>query len=168
MVGLAPSVSLTVPLQTETKKNPHGPVMSPKSSHHWTFCLLLLVTTTFLPLICEGTEYDEFLRRHVDYPKSDFGNDNDYCKEMMHIRGMLCWRSNTFLHINDYDLQTLCSSSGYLVAEMRSSPIPFSVTICSRKGRKAHTSCTYKGKSIVKKIWVTCVKGLPIHLNKYG
>ncbi|XP_060110934.1 ribonuclease-like [Heteronotia binoei] len=137
--------------------------MSPKGQ---TLCLLLTVACPWLP--CEAIEYVEFLKRHLDYPKSTFGNDNAYCEAMMHDRGMLCWQSNTFVHASEYEVQSLCSSRGHLVAELERSSIPFPITVCSRRGKKPQGACSYEGKSLTKEIWVTCLKGLPVYFNKYG
>ncbi|KAL8176485.1 UNVERIFIED_CONTAM: hypothetical protein K2H54_035479 [Gekko kuhli] len=146
-----------------------GPVMPPKHPRGQALCPLLLVAAACPWLACcVGTGYDEFLKRHVDYPKSHFGDDSAYCEEMMQGRGLLCWRGNTFLHASQYELLSLCSSRGHLAAEMEKSPVPFPITICSRTGRKPHTSCSYKGESLTKEIFVTCLKGLPVHFNKYG
>ncbi|XP_048374174.1 ribonuclease-like [Sphaerodactylus townsendi] len=138
--------------------------MSPKGPHGWILSLLLLVTVACLVQHCEGSAYQGFLKRHLDNPKSDFGNSNNYCYQMMRRKGLRCQRGNTFIHTSEALLKSLvCTSRGRVLQGNVTSKTMFPLTICKIKRRLRKLWCRYKGKTAIKRIRVTCDKGLPVH-----
>ncbi|XP_062993959.1 ribonuclease-like [Elgaria multicarinata webbii] len=163
--------------------------MSPKGLRPQAFLLLLfLMATTLLPRSegtssgdtklprSEGTVSDEpqlpgsqdssfreFLKRHLDSPKSDYQNDHTYCNLMMSRRNLNCQRGNTFIHSSERQLTAICNSAKRNLDGNQTSRTLFPITICRlAEGRKG-LYCRYTGKSEIKKIRVTCKNGLPVH-----
>ncbi|XP_060110932.1 ribonuclease-like [Heteronotia binoei] len=134
---------------------PKVPAMSPSG---YTLCLLLLVAAVWLWLpCCEGKDYPGFLRRHQDYPKSNYGNDKKYCNKMMPRKGLMCRRRNAFIHATEQQLRSICNPGGQIQNGITTSRAIFSITTCKRKKR-----CRYKGESKTRRIQVICKNGLPV------
>ncbi|XP_060110931.1 ribonuclease-like [Heteronotia binoei] len=135
--------------------------MSPSG---YTLCLLLLVAAVWLWLpCCEGKRFRRFLRKHQDYPKSNYGDDNNYCNNVMPLKGMRCRRRNTFIHATQQQLRFICSPEGQIQNGITTSRAIFSITTCKRKRRGwFRRQCRYKGKSKTRKIQVLCRKGRPV------
>ncbi|XP_054851497.1 ribonuclease-like [Eublepharis macularius] len=137
--------------------------MSLKGPHPGILYLLLLGMAACLMVHGQSAGFEGFLKRHVENPKSDFGNDNNYCYQMMRRRGLNCQRSNTFIHANQEQLKSICSSRGQILHGNQISKTLFPITICKLKRRLRRLVCRYKGKSKIRRIRVTCEKGLPVH-----
>nr|XP_056719011.1 ribonuclease-like [Euleptes europaea] len=141
--------------------------MSPKGPRGGTLCLLLLAMAACLLPRCEASAYQGFLKRHLDNPKSNLGNSNDYCNQMMTRKGLKCQRGNTFIHTSEEQLKSICNSRGQILQGNQTSKTLFPITICRRRRGIRRLLCRYKGKSRIKKIRVTCEKGLPVHFISY-
>ncbi|XP_053120220.1 ribonuclease-like [Hemicordylus capensis] len=140
-----------------------GPGMSPKGPGCQILLFLLFIPAALLMPPSEGTSYQDFLRRHLDNPKTDFQDDSTYCNLMMQSRGLSCQTSNTFIHASTQQLTSICSSRGKILEGNQSSKTLFPITICARKKRLAVVRCRYNGKSKIRRIRVTCERGLPVH-----
>ncbi|XP_015273520.1 PREDICTED: angiogenin-like [Gekko japonicus] len=140
------------------------PVMvSPGGPSGHTLCLLLLATAACLWLPCQGTAYKSFLKRHLDNPKTNFGSNHEYCDQMMRRRGMKCQQKNTFIHATEEQLKSICNSRGQVMDGNTLSKALFPITTCKLRRFLRKVLCRYKGKSKIRRIRVTCEKGLPVH-----
>nr|XP_060639017.1 ribonuclease-like [Anolis sagrei ordinatus] len=136
---------------------PKAPVMSLK------VCLLLafLMATTLFPG-SKGTPYSDFLKRYLDNPKSDFRNDETYCNQMMRRRNLNCQQGNTFIHTVEQHLISICTCRGEVLNGKQTSKTLFPITVCTLKKGPREQPCSYKGEIKIRKIQVTCQKGLPV------
>uniref|UniRef100_A0A803SVH8 Ribonuclease A-domain domain-containing protein n=2 Tax=Anolis carolinensis TaxID=28377 RepID=A0A803SVH8_ANOCA len=127
-------------------------------------CLLLsFLVATALFQGSEGTSYSDFLKRHLDNPKSDYQNDETYCNLMMSRRNLNCQQGNTFIHAIEQQLVDICNSTGKVLDGNQTSKTLFPITVCTLQNGSNKLSCKYKGETKIKKIRVTCQKGLPVH-----
>ncbi|XP_063159154.1 ribonuclease-like [Candoia aspera] len=129
----------------------------------WALLLLLfLPAASFFP--CRNaSSYEDFVRRHIDYPKTDLQNDHNYCNRMMRRKGLKCQWSNTFIHASRERLTAICTSRGKKLDGNQTSKSLFPITICIKSNQRRTIFCKYKGKSKIRKIRVTCSRGLPVH-----
>ncbi|XP_061446805.1 ribonuclease-like [Rhineura floridana] len=137
--------------------------MSPKGLGPQALLLLFVLTVATLCPNSEATTYGDFLKRHLDNPKSDFQNDNTYCNLMMSRRNLNCQRGNTFIHASEQQLISICNSRGKVLEGNQTSKTLFPITICTLSKGPRRVFCRYNGKSKIRKIRVTCEKGLPVH-----
>ncbi|KAK9397728.1 ribonuclease-like [Crotalus adamanteus] len=129
----------------------------------WALFLLLCLPATSFFVCSEVSSYRHFFRRHVDNPKTDLQNDHNYCNRMMRHKGLKCQRSNTFIHASSKQLIAICSSGGKKLDGNQTSKTLFPITICIKSNHRRTIFCKYQGRSEIRKIRVTCSKGLPIH-----
>ncbi|KAL8176484.1 UNVERIFIED_CONTAM: hypothetical protein K2H54_035477 [Gekko kuhli] len=151
--------------ESTTPKVPE--TMSPRGPSGHTLCLLLLATAACLWLPCQGTAYRGFLKRHQDDPKTNFGSNHEYCDQMMRRRHMKCQKRNIFVHASEEQLKSICNSRGQTMNGNTVSKALFPITICKLRRFLRKVRCTYRGKSKIKRIRVTCEKGFPVHYISY-
>ncbi|XP_060110930.1 ribonuclease-like 3 [Heteronotia binoei] len=107
--------------------------------------------------------FRHFLSKHQDNPKSYYGDDNNYCNNMMPRKGLRCQRRNTFIHATERQLRSICNRGGQIQNGITTSRDIFSITTCKRKRRGwFRRQCRYNGKSKTRKIRVFCRKGKPV------
>ncbi|XP_005284274.2 ribonuclease-like [Chrysemys picta bellii] len=163
--ALSSSISSHSPLQvdlvTEMAMAPRGPRPS--------LLLPLILLAATLAQLSEGANYQQFVRQHIDHPKTRAPNDRLYCNLLMQRRGLTrrrCKPTNTFIHAPAGQLRDICSSGGRPVSRnLYDSNRSFSVTTCrvlpgSRPGR-----CRYRAATGVTRVRVACVRRLPVHLE---
>ncbi|TFJ99631.1 protein ITFG3 [Platysternon megacephalum] len=136
--------------------------------------LALLLPHILLPgslgLIGERYRYEQFKKKHFDYPKTSDPDNQNYCNYMMKERNMTnrtyCKPINTFIHACEQEIQAICyceriSNNIYESREI------FSLTICELKTENGHRPCTYKEQEKTSKIRVACnEEHLPVHFEK--
>ncbi|XP_063158622.1 ribonuclease-like [Candoia aspera] len=129
---------------------------------------LLLLLTTVLILGSFAANYEDFLMKHYDNPKSSVGNR--YCNAMMQRRGMTrpkCKQVNSFIHDTKADIIAVCAEKGVPYGnELRCSMRLFRVTTCSLKGSGMRPPCDYRETSSPKKIVIMCVYGKPVRYEE--
>uniref|UniRef100_A0A674IMA8 Ribonuclease-like n=1 Tax=Terrapene triunguis TaxID=2587831 RepID=A0A674IMA8_9SAUR len=144
--------------------------MAPTGPHP-VLLLPLVLLTTGLAQLSKGASasYQQFVRQHIDHPKTSAPNDRLYCNLLMQRRGLTrrrCKPTNTFIHAPAGQLRDICSSGGRPVSRnLYDSNRSFSVTTCrvlpgSRPGR-----CRYRAATGVTRVRVACVQRLPVHLE---
>lgn len=132
------------------------------SSLWWTAILLLALTVS----MCYGVPtYQDFLYKHVDFPKTSFPSNAAYCNVMMVRRGMTahgrCKSFNTFVHTDPRNLNTLCINQPDQA--LRTTRRHFRITDC--KLIRSHPTCRYSGNQFNRRVRVGCWGGLPVHLD---
>nr|4PER_B Chain B, Angiogenin [Gallus gallus] len=109
--------------------------------------------------------YQDFLRTHVDFPKTSFPNIAAYCNVMMVRRGInvhgRCKSLNTFVHTDPRNLNTLCINQPNRALRTTQQQLP--VTDC--KLIRSHPTCSYTGNQFNHRVRVGCWGGLPVHLD---
>uniref|UniRef100_A0A8C8RXR0 Ribonuclease A-domain domain-containing protein n=1 Tax=Pelusios castaneus TaxID=367368 RepID=A0A8C8RXR0_9SAUR len=142
--------------------------MAPRGSHP-TLLLLLVLLVVGLAQLSEGASYQQFVTRHINFPKTSAPNDRRYCDLLMQRRGLtriFCKHSNSFIHAPASQLRAICRRGGtHVRLNLYDSRKPFPVTTCrvlpgSRPGR-----CRYRAASGVTRVRVACVRRLPVHLE---
>ncbi|XP_075767955.1 ribonuclease-like [Pelodiscus sinensis] len=131
--------------------------------------LALALLAGCLARLSRGASYPQFLRQHVDSPKTRARDDRTYCAVMMPRRGMAspCKPTNTFVHAPARQLQDVCGPGGRRVARnLHDSNGRFRITTCRRAGGSARPPCRYRGASSTRRIRVACVGGLPVHFDR--
>uniref|UniRef100_A0A803YER9 Ribonuclease A-domain domain-containing protein n=1 Tax=Meleagris gallopavo TaxID=9103 RepID=A0A803YER9_MELGA len=107
----------------------------------------------------------DFLRKHVDFPRTQSPNNNQYCDVMMMRRGMSssgrCKDLNTFVHTDPQNVVQVCRNQPDRA--IRTTRQRFPVTVCKLIRRKP--SCRYRGTQRNHRVQVGCLRGLPVHLN---
>ncbi|NXC42082.1 ANGI protein, partial [Penelope pileata] len=131
-------------------------------SPFWTAVLLLALTVSS----CSGVPtYQDFLQKHVDFPRTRFQNNALYCRRMMAQRGInvngTCKTKNTFVHARPTYLNTLCTNQPNWA--LRTTRQQFPVTVCGLIRRQP--TCTYAGNQFNHRVEVGCWGGLPVHLQ---
>ncbi|POI20903.1 hypothetical protein CIB84_015350 [Bambusicola thoracicus] len=130
------------------------------SSLWWTTILLLALST------CYGVPtYQDFLHKHVNFPRTPIPSNAAYCNVMMARRGMSvhrrCKPLNTFVHTDPTNLNTLCRNQPNRA--LRTTQQHFRVTVC--KLIRNRPTCTYTGNQFNHRVRVGCWGGLPVHLD---
>ncbi|XP_042331465.1 ribonuclease pancreatic-like [Sceloporus undulatus] len=118
---------------------------------------------------CEGQTWQDFQRKHVDYPLTPAGNPNAYCNLMMQRRGMTqptCKYRNTFINADPLHIHDVCQIQGkytYYAWNLFDSTDYFPVVDCNYIGGSP-PNCQYQGTFYFqKRIRVAC--GEPVHLQ---
>ncbi|POI18590.1 hypothetical protein CIB84_017664 [Bambusicola thoracicus] len=132
------------------------------SSLWWTTILLLALTVS----TCYGVPtYQDFLHRHVNFPRTPIPSNAAYCSAMMERRGMSvhrrCKPFNTFVHAPLTALNTLCINQPNQA--IRTTQQHFRVTVC--KLIRSRPTCTYTGNQFNHRVRVRCWGGHPVHLD---
>uniref|UniRef100_A0A8C8S089 Ribonuclease A-domain domain-containing protein n=1 Tax=Pelusios castaneus TaxID=367368 RepID=A0A8C8S089_9SAUR len=119
----------------------------------------------------ESATYQQFLTRHVDFPKTGAPNDRIYCNTLMQRRGLtrpVCKPTNTFIHAPANQLQAICRRAGRCRGRnLCDSNSAFRLTTCrvapgSRPGR-----CNYRARVLTRRIRVACNRQrLPVHFHR--
>uniref|UniRef100_A0A8C8RWK4 Ribonuclease n=1 Tax=Pelusios castaneus TaxID=367368 RepID=A0A8C8RWK4_9SAUR len=137
--------------------------------------LLLLLVVVLLPaglaLGRRETRHEkfQFLRQHVDNPKTRARDDRTYCNMMMQRRGMAtpCKRTNTFVHAPATQLQAICGPAGRGIGRnLHDSNTHYRLTTCWLAGASTRPPCNYRGGRSIRRIRVACVRGLPVHYDQ--
>ncbi|XP_039355265.1 brain ribonuclease-like isoform X2 [Mauremys reevesii] len=128
-----------------------------------------------LGLIGERNEYEQFKRKHVDFPKTSNTQNETYCNYMMKKRNMTnntyCKPFNTFIHDTEQAIKAICKKKGILDKDnIYKSNTAFSLTVCKLDSQNVQSgpvqSCTYEGKEKTSKIRVACNNNhLPVHFE---
>ncbi|XP_048374353.1 ribonuclease-like [Sphaerodactylus townsendi] len=141
--------------------------MSPKISS-WLLLRLAVLLAVLLLQSSEGARYRDFARKHIDHPQTQAANANAYCNLMMQRRGMMrrtCKRTNTFIHSSPGSIQHICRGGGTKVPRTRDrydSRRRYRVTLCRSRGR--YPNCNYRGRRQNRRVRVSCVNRMPVHL----
>ncbi|XP_053901051.1 ribonuclease-like [Malaclemys terrapin pileata] len=120
---------------------------------------LLCLAASCLALSTADAQYDKFLKRHLDFPKSWAENDHQYCTTMMGRRSIRCQGKNTFVHANEAQLRAVCSSGTSHGRDTRDSLGTFRLTVCTRLPKGL---CLYQGSSTTARIRLVCRNGSPV------
>uniref|UniRef100_A0A8C3SJ20 Ribonuclease A-domain domain-containing protein n=1 Tax=Chelydra serpentina TaxID=8475 RepID=A0A8C3SJ20_CHESE len=116
-----------------------------------------------------GASYQQFVRQHVDHPKTSAPNDRVYCNVLMQRRGLTqrrCKPINTFIHAPTGQLRAICVREGRPVGgNLYDSNRSFSVTTCRVLPGSRPPNCRYRAATGVTKVRVACVRRLPVHLE---
>ncbi|XP_075767934.1 ribonuclease-like isoform X2 [Pelodiscus sinensis] len=169
--GLAPQRLGSVP-PTPAKEQDAGssdpPAMATRGPRPWLLLPLALLAAC-LAQPSEGASYQDFVNRHIDFPKSRVPGNRNYCDILMARRGLTrrsCKPTNTFIHAPSGQLRAVCGRGGRPVfRNLRDSLRRFPVTICrevpgSRPGR-----CRYRASGRNTRVRVACTQNLPVHLD---
>ncbi|CAM5153339.1 unnamed protein product [Eretmochelys imbricata] len=146
------------PVLPATDKPRAGPAMAPKSPRPALLPLLCLAAAC-LALSTADAQYDKFLKRHLDFPKSWAENDQLYCTTMMGKRSIRCQGKNTFVHASEAQLRAVCSSGLSHGQDARDSLGTFRLTFCTRLPKGP---CLYRGSSTIARIRLVCHNGSPV------
>ncbi|TFJ99632.1 regulator of G-protein signaling 11 [Platysternon megacephalum] len=142
--------------------------MAPKGPHPM-LLLALVLLAGWLAQLGQGASYPQFLRQHVDNPKTRARDDRTYCNMMMQRRGMAspCKHTNTFVHAPARQLQDVCGPAGRRVSRnLYDSNNRYRITTCRLAGGSTRPPCNYRGHSSTRRIRVACVGGLPVHYDR--
>ncbi|ETE57209.1 hypothetical protein L345_17078, partial [Ophiophagus hannah] len=71
--------------------------------------LWMLFSLAWLVLEMDAASFEQFKKKHVDYPMNLPESYNNYCNQMMMSRGMKYRYYNTFINASDYTLKHICS-----------------------------------------------------------
>uniref|UniRef100_A0A8C3I0H5 Ribonuclease A-domain domain-containing protein n=1 Tax=Chrysemys picta bellii TaxID=8478 RepID=A0A8C3I0H5_CHRPI len=106
-----------------------------------------------------------FLRKHVDYPKTNAPNANAYCNKMMQIRGIYGKPVNTFIHEPVSKINSICKEGGTpKIGGLHESKVEFRITQCVLPGSYPR-NCKYRAAIGNTRIRVGCEDWLPVHLE---
>ncbi|XP_039353204.1 ribonuclease-like [Mauremys reevesii] len=134
-----------------------------------TLLLPLILLAATLAQLSEGASYRQFVRQHVDHPKTRAPNDRIYCNLLMQRRGLTrpqCKPTNTFIHTSTHQLRNICGRGGRPVSgNLRDSIRSFSVTTCRVLPGSQPGRCRYRAATGVTRVRVACVRRLPVHLE---
>ncbi|XP_007442031.1 ribonuclease-like [Python bivittatus] len=112
--------------------------------------------------------YEDFLMKHYDYPKSNVGNR--YCNTMMQRREMTgpkCKQVNSFVHDTKAEIFAVCATKGVPYGnDLQRSLKLFRVTTCTLKGFKMRPPCDYKEMTLPRNIVISCMDGKPVHYEE--
>nr|ADK39276.1 RNase-Ginf1 [Gerrhonotus infernalis] len=106
--------------------------------------------------------FESFKELHVDYPKTEAPNDNEYCKKVMGGRGQTKLKANTYIHAPDSELLAACNRKKYKLNHEygRTSRLP--TTLCTYGDR------VFLGSSLPGTIKVLCVNGKPVAFRGFN
>uniref|UniRef100_A0A8C3P9Q5 Ribonuclease A-domain domain-containing protein n=2 Tax=Chrysemys picta bellii TaxID=8478 RepID=A0A8C3P9Q5_CHRPI len=126
-----------------------------------------------LGLIGERDGYTQFKRQHIDYPKTNAPDNQNYCNYMMKKRNInkdapKCKRINTFIHACEQEIQAICCCERISNnSNIYQSTAIFNLTICQLNSTNGHRPCTYEKQEKTSKIRVACnEEHLPVHFEK--
>ncbi|KAH1182203.1 ribonuclease-like [Mauremys mutica] len=143
-------------------------VMAPRGPR-LTLLLPLILLAATLAQLSEGASYRQFVRQHVNHPKTGAPNDRIYCNLLMQRRGLTrprCKPTNTFIHAPTSQLRNICGRGGRPVSgNLRDSIRSFSVTTCRVLPGSQPGRCRYRAATGVTRVRVACVRQLPVHLE---
>ncbi|XP_067388393.1 ribonuclease-like [Emydura macquarii macquarii] len=131
--------------------------------------LALGLLAGWLARLGHGASYPQFLRQHVDNPKTRARNDRAYCNMMMQRRGMAspCKRTNTFIHAPASQLQAICGPAGRPAGRnLHDSNSRYRLTVCRLAGGSSRPPCNYRGGRTTRRVRLACVGGLPVHYDR--
>ncbi|XP_054850124.1 ribonuclease-like [Eublepharis macularius] len=131
---------------------------------------LLLLLVLLGPLPASSQTHAAFLRKHMDYPKTDPNlTDRLYCNHMMQRRGMttpICKEFNTFIHAPTNDVDAICTNRGtHSSGNLYNSSAYFNLTNCKVNGPQ-RPPCNYRGFTSYQRIQVACENSLPVHFQR--
>ncbi|KAM9121372.1 ribonuclease pancreatic-like [Pangshura tecta] len=143
---------------TDTDMAPRGPRPA--------LLLPLALLSGSLGLTGECDKYEQFKKRHFDYPKTSDIHNETYCNYMMKKRNMTCKPKNTFIHAPEEDIKAICEKKGIPVKDnIYKSNTTFNLTICKRKTQNGK-ACTYEEEEQTSIISVACnEQHLPVHFE---
>ncbi|XP_067400690.1 ribonuclease-like [Emydura macquarii macquarii] len=134
------------------------------------FFLLLVLLAAGLAQLSEGASYQQFLTRHVDFPKTGAPNDLIYCNTLMQRRGLtrpVCKSSNTFVHAPPAQLQAVCHGAGrWYTRNLFDSNAAFPLTMCEVLPGSLPGLCNYRATLFTRRIRVACHQRLPVHFDR--
>uniref|UniRef100_A0A8C3XLQ6 Ribonuclease A-domain domain-containing protein n=1 Tax=Chelydra serpentina TaxID=8475 RepID=A0A8C3XLQ6_CHESE len=105
-----------------------------------------------------------FIRKHVDFPKTKAPNPNAYCNTMMLNRGLYGKAVNTFIHEPVSKINSICSGEGTpKIGGLYESKNLFSITQCIFDPKPNSVSFLYIGKEKKMKIIVGCWNRYPVY-----
>ncbi|XP_044842496.1 ribonuclease-like [Mauremys mutica] len=164
--ALSPSISPLSALQVDPVTDTAMALRGPRPA------LLLphILLSGSLGLIGERNKYEQFKRKHVDFPKTSNTHGKTYCNYMMKERNMTndtyCKPVNTFIHDTEQAIKAICKEKGILVKDnIYKSNTTFKLTICKLKSQNGQ-SCTYEEEEETSMICVGCnEKHLPVHFE---
>ncbi|CAM4550160.1 unnamed protein product [Lepidochelys kempii] len=145
-----------------------GAAMAVKGPHP-VLLLALVLLAGWLARLGQGASYPQFLRQHVDNPKTRARDDRTYCNMMMRRRGMAspCKRTNTFVHAPARQLQGICGRAGrHAGRNLHNSNNRYRITTCRLARGSTRPPCNYRGGSSTRRIRVACVRRLPVHYDR--
>ncbi|TFJ99636.1 Ribonuclease [Platysternon megacephalum] len=128
--------------------------------------LLPLILLAACLVLASGQPWIEpnfmFLRKHVDYPKTNAPNANAYCNMMMQIRGIYGKAVNTFIHEPVSKINSICKEGGTpKIGGLRESKVEFSITQCVFEPNPL--SISYIGIVKNRKIIIGCWNLYPVY-----
>ncbi|XP_067388331.1 ribonuclease-like [Emydura macquarii macquarii] len=131
--------------------------------------LALLLLAVGLAPLSHGASYQQFLTRHVDFPKTGAPNDRLYCDLLMQRRGLTrlsCTHHNTFVHAPAARLRAVCGPGGtHVRLNLYDSPEPFPVTTCRVRPGSRPGHCQYRATVGLSQVRLACVRRLPVRLE---
>ncbi|XP_066486967.1 angiogenin-like [Tiliqua scincoides] len=132
------------------------------------FVLFLVVSCLIMNQVSlQNPRHEKFLRQHNDFPRTDAGQD--YCRVMMHGRGMTrpCKDTNSFVHAPQNQLKDICSWAGtHYRRALRLSKAQLTVTTCKLQATSPG-QCSYWAHTGQRHIIIGCdPAGWPIHFEE--
>ncbi|XP_015272071.1 PREDICTED: ribonuclease-like [Gekko japonicus] len=135
--------------------------------------MLLILLILLGPLPASPQTYQNFQRKHMDYPKtSPHLAARLYCNQMMQRRNMtnpICKEFNSFIHEPANVVDAICTNGGTHVGRnLYDSHAAFHLTNCEViGGRGQRPPCNYRGRTECRRIEVACnSRSLPVHFHK--
>ncbi|XP_074838821.1 ribonuclease-like [Carettochelys insculpta] len=123
-----------------------------------------------LAQLSQGASYQDFRRRHVDFPRSGPANGRLYCNLLMRRRGLtrpVCKPTNTFIHAPTHQIRAICTHGGRChgrnFCDSRSS---FSLTTCRVAPGSRPGHCIYRARAKTRRVRVACRGRLPVHFER--
>ncbi|XP_013918086.1 PREDICTED: angiogenin-like [Thamnophis sirtalis] len=113
--------------------------------------LWLLFSVLWIILETEADGFEDFKRKHVDFPVTVSA---DYCKNIMESRGH--YEANVFIHLPEADLKHICPNR-YTGKKISENPVQY--TYCSKIFNR------FSGVRSTRRIVFHCLKGLPVKID---
>ncbi|XP_010134476.1 PREDICTED: ribonuclease CL2-like [Buceros rhinoceros silvestris] len=113
--------------------------------------------------------YQTFLQKHVDNPRTRVQRAQRYCDIMMQrrrvmVRGNHCKPLNTFVHAPARDLVAACNRRPNAVGR-HTTRRRLSLTNCRLLRGRNWPRCTYRAQQVRRYVVVNCRNGKPVHLD---
>ncbi|KAL8176493.1 UNVERIFIED_CONTAM: hypothetical protein K2H54_035598 [Gekko kuhli] len=151
--------------ESRLQVNPMAPVSA---------CRMLLLLLILLgPLPASPQTYQNFQRKHMDYPKTTpHLAPRQYCNQMMQRRRMtnpICKEFNSFIHEPANAVDAICTNGGtHVNGSLYDSHASFNLTNCQDiRGRGQRPPCNYRGWTEQRRIEVACNnQSLPVHFER--
>uniref|UniRef100_A0A8C8RXM6 Ribonuclease A-domain domain-containing protein n=1 Tax=Pelusios castaneus TaxID=367368 RepID=A0A8C8RXM6_9SAUR len=122
--------------------------------------LPLLLLAAGMAQLSQGASYQDFVNKHIDFPKTSIPNGQHYCNILMRRRGLtypVCKYTNTFIHAPISPVRAVCSNRGRCYGRnLCNSKAAFRLTTCRLSPSSRPGRCRYRARVQIRRIQVRC------------